>query len=263
MDLKRRNLLLECSELQVGETSYEVRCPSCMQKSFSVTRNSQGILFNCFRVKCKYRGFIPTDPTYVQPPTKYKVKEYKPIETITLTDLQKEFFNDKFGIPIKALDFWGVQWAPDEQRVVFPIRDYLGREIGRTLRGYPELGNFYGRKTLHYKYSDSIPFAYYSPASDVAPWIVIVEDPVSCIKVHTAGYNCIALLGTNFSSDLVKFLQGKSIMLWLDNDALTTAVKYKEKYRMFFKHLHIVASARDPKDTKYPAIQELLRWYGT
>lgn len=259
MDRSRKALLLEAASLQVGETSYDISCPYCGQKSFSVTRNQAGLLYNCFRLKCKSKGFIPTDPTIMKEPTNHKVKTYEPIDTVSLADEHVDFFLGSFGITRDVLSSWGVCWAPKHQRVVFPIRDWLGREIGRTLRGYKELGEYSGRKTLHYKYSDSVPFAYYSYSVDTSPYVCLVEDPVSCIKLCMAGYPTIALLGTNFSTDLMKLLQGKSIKMWLDNDAINESVKYQQRYRIFFKDFRIVCTLHDPKDLTIDTIQETLR----
>lgn len=258
MDRQRKSLLVEAANLAVGETSYDIPCPYCEEKSFSVTRNVRGLLFNCFRIKCGRKGFIPTDPTEYVEPIKHKVKTYEPIDTVSLDDVHVDFFFSRFGITRYILNHWGVVWAPKFQRVVFPIRDWLGREIGRTLRGYKELGEYQGSKTLHYKYSDSVPFAYYSTGVDLASTVVLVEDPVSCIKVTTAGYNGIALLGTNFSTDLMKFLHGKLIIVWLDNDAIATAVKIKHNYRIFFKDVKIVCTLQDPKDLPLDVIHETL-----
>ena len=133
-----------------------------------------------------------------------------------------------------------------------------------TLRGYKQLANYGGNKTLHYKYSDSVPFAYYCFAADLAPILTIVEDPVSCIKINSAGFDCIALLGTNLSSDLVKFCKGKRIILWLDEDAIHKSVDYKHRYRMFVKDIIICTSVKDPKDLEPEEITDRLsRWYGT
>lgn len=254
----KRNLLLEASSLALDDTRYDVSCPSCGQSSFALTRNSAGILYLCFRDKCGIRGFVPSSPTEIFEPVKHKVKEYKVIETTSLDNTAIEFFETRFGIMADTLAQHGVVWSPEYNRVVFPIRDWLGREIGRTLRGYKEIHNYQGNKTLHFKYSDSIPFAFYTDAVDMASSVVIVEDPVSAIKIKSLGYPCIALLGTSFSSDLVKLLKGKRIYLWLDADALATSAKYRMQYRMFFESIIIISSSKDPKDLPNEEIHERL-----
>ena len=74
-----------------------------------------------------------------------------------------------------------------------------------------------------------------------------------------AGYNGIALLGTNFSTDLMKLLSGKSIAMWLDEDAVQTAAKYARNYRIFFKEFKIIVTLYDPKDLSIESIHEALQ----
>ncbi len=62
--LNRQELLLEVKQLATGlrDGQYlRVQCPSCMdaERSMSITRTGQRLLFKCFRNKCGVRGIIP------------------------------------------------------------------------------------------------------------------------------------------------------------------------------------------------------------
>lgn len=255
-----RTIFLESAKLSRGITCYSLHCPVCGKSgSFSVSVVDVGILYNCFRNSCGIRGFIPYDPTNYVKPTVHVKKEYKEYELTDLPDKYIEFFYSHFEIDKEDLEFWGVKYSPEQRRVIFPILDELGREIGRTARGYKEVEEYVGGKSLHYKYSDVVPFAYYSPNCLIRNTLIIVEDSVSVIKifrvVRDRDIGVIGLLGTNLSSDLVKLISNKHVLMWLDQDALKKAIDYKQTYGIFFKSYNIIYTEKDPKDLPYIDIE--------
>ena len=47
--------------------------------------------------------------------------------------------------------------------------------------------------------------------------VVVCEDCLSAIRVHeSTGYCCLALLNTDVGEDLMRWLRGRKVYLWLD-----------------------------------------------
>lgn len=265
-----KEILILSRGLPRESTSYTFACPNCgMSGSFSVTNNGLGILYNCFRNKCGIRGFIPNADTISDVSAKEPVtKEYKPIETFRLSAAQVRFFVQKFNL--YGVREYGFKWAPKYKRVFIPIRDYYGREIGHLLRGYKELGEYEGPKTLNFKYSHTIPFAYYSFDCMRKSRIVLVEDVISCLKVFQViesgsdvtgvptDIGVISLMGTSISTEMARLLRPKDVTLWLDGDAITKSFRIKENLSLYLRNVDVVYTKSDPKDLSHEQIRETL-----
>lgn len=264
----QREIFLNNKHLLRGQGTYKVNCPSCGEHgSFSVTNNGIGLLYHCFRNSCGIRGFIPFDVEQLtRPATIHTLKKHTEDPVKSIVPLEKEhikFFKDKFEIDEGQLDWWQVGWAPKEKRIAFKVHDSEGNVLGRSYRRYDEFcPEKIGRKTLHFPIDDSSPFAFYGYDVLNRDSIIIVEDPVSCIKLHDIGedfgFGAIALLGTNFSSDLAKLLANKEVFIWLDRDAIKKSHVYKNEFGLFFKHCRILSSEKDPKDLDENEIMKII-----
>lgn len=265
-----KEIILLTRELPSNTTRYSYSCPACNRGSFSVTNNGNGILYNCFRNKCGIRGFIP-HANIIQSASvtnEPKIKEYKPIDTVRLNAAQVRFFIQKFDL--QGVREYGFAWAPEYNRVYIPVRDWYGRDIGHLLRGYKELAEYDGPKTLNFKHSCTVPFAYYSFDCLRKSHIILVEDVISCLKVCKAIENgkdsvnalndigIVSLMGTNISSEMVRLLKGKIISLWLDADAFSKSLSLKENFTLLFPSVNVVYTKEDPKDLSYEQIKETL-----
>ena len=89
--------------------------------------------------------------------------------------------------------------------------------------------------------------------------VVVVEDSISAIKVSR---HCKAtpILGASLSMHKAVGLSRtfSHLTFWLDNDKLSSMVKFKEKYKVLFDKIDIISTALDPKDVADKDIKELL-----
>ena len=112
-------------------------CPFCRaghETSFVVTRGEEGIKYNCWRAKCGEHGFIPSksmryDPHWKNKEPKQRKKKVFKYETTALPELFTEMFYDLYSITKDELIQNGFSYAPELDRVIMPIYNYLGYEI--------------------------------------------------------------------------------------------------------------------------------------
>ena len=238
-----------------GETSYKINCPICRERgSFSVTRTAEGILFNCFRIKCGYRGFIPLNQSIKERTYKDPKKDLDTKDFIDCSPEQRIFFWEKFGIEDSTLYVFGVSYSPGMNRFIFPVYvpNFPGvraAAIGYVCRSYNPLES---KKVLLYWNKDideTLPKAYYTTGHMAGRRkIVVVEDVISALKIKQEEYDSVALLGTNMSPQVAKSLINQDVILWLDNDARAKALVIKRKYGFIFNKLSILSTEKDPKD---------------
>ena len=90
--------------------------------------------------------------------------------------------------------------------------------------------------------------------------VVICEDCLSAIKVNLAtGYCTVALLNTDVGDDLMRWLRGKKIFLWLDGDMLAESVKKVDTMRQLGLDAKRLYTTKDPKDYNSVYIMDVVR----
>jgi hypothetical protein len=92
--------------------------------------------------------------------------------------------------------------------------------------------------------------------------LIIVEDPLSAIKVFSSKLcDVVALGGTNFNSSILVsiFLKYDNLVLWLDGDSpgRIASNKFRQKFKLL-KPIKIINTKKDPKDHSYEQIEEIL-----
>lgn len=95
------------------------------------------------------------------------------------------------------------------------------------------------------------------------PGIIIVEDQLSAVRASRY-LSSVALLGTNLSEERVAEIRrtGNSpVYLALDNDAISSAVKYVVKYRSVLP-LQLVRLDKDIKDMSEEELEVLAKENG-
>lgn len=138
-----------------------------------------------------------------------------------LTEWKKEGMNDE------TLERFQVRYDPNQDRLVFPIRNYDGKIVnicGRTLdKDFKEKGI---RKYTYYKKWNgdmNVIFGYSDNAEEIAKKkeIILFEGSKSVFIAHTWGYkNCGALLTSHLSEGQFRFLIGLGVrvVFALDED---------------------------------------------
>ena len=255
------------SELDIGETTRTAQCPFCFKGDgdFSVTRTDAGLLFRCFRVKCDSKGFIPSNlgewnNREFLPRSAVVLKaEGYPFEShiIPLSDEQIFFLKNSFDINKKEIRYNKIKWCSRTQRIIYPVLSPPGETIGYVARHYDKLSNtnYDGVKARTYwinrnknYYNVSFPYINYNCCDkDGNKLFVLVEDIPSSIRV--ARYvPSIALLSNSIPTNAMQLLAGQNVVIALDNDATSHAIKIKQKYSLFFKSCQVIPLDLDPKN---------------
>jgi hypothetical protein len=258
--------------MSVGQSRRHRECDRCIGQGNSnavqVTRKEDGFLIYCFR--CDKTYFIPdtnASPVQVQDMLKNnKVKKFdgNP-EVVVLPD---DFTNKlpplalvdlyKYEVRDRDIKWFNIGWSPMHQRIIYPFYRYgrfdsetgwavkLVGWSGKKLEGddnkkKPKWSTVRQRDIKHLKFI-AIP-----DGAMKAETVVLVEDPISAIRVADAGYFCIGLHTTYLPDDLMPQLRGRQAIIWLDDDALAKAVKYVGKLGANGIKASHVHSKMDPK----------------
>lgn len=140
--------------------------------------------------------------------------------------------------PERATDFYGMKYDPLTRRVCLPIvGGFLARAVFNDKPKYVKAG---ASKTEMYKLVDN---------QDKA--IVVVEDILSAIAVHRAGFNSIAVLGTSITTKIAQELGSFPVVVsWTDADKAGDAawVKLRRKLALYPVNLKRVRTDKDPKE---------------
>lgn len=272
MNIKRHvQLYLATNPLEVDMTSPNLLCPDCNgglseEKSLSITQRPDGVLYNCYRATCSLGGgFIPMSIGLAPKSNKkiFKPKLYtEPLRRLNARD--KRWFSQRFEITTRELANADVKYNPERDTYVFPISDYQGREVGVVDRAY------WGRKpkSIIYWFNDCVKvhFNWLLATTDAALWdssaILLVEDQLSGIKASRY-MNTIVLLGTNFNFEIATHIRNftSHIVMALDADATSKAIRYKQKFGIMFGNFDVISLSKDIKDMTNDEIGDLLGEY--
>lgn len=263
---------LEAIDLPIGSTLYAV-CPFCKhipganngQAKLSITRTEAGILYNCFRASCKRgRGFIGDIGKQQKPSknTSRKNRVYEGrLEPISSSERLKILFG--CSVPIERYTEQGIKYAPEVNRIYFPIFDARGYQIGENLKTTISAKP----KNLINKFTDNIPLLHFPLTPTLYPTIVLVEDHISAIKINMIADKIkgtpVALLGTHLSDEAIKYLIDigmKQAIVFLDGDAIKSALKMKSKLDMLVPtRILPLPVGTDPKDIELVELEDMLK----
>jgi hypothetical protein len=272
---------------QTGDT-FRLRHKACTDKdkdpAMNVNRGQNGWAWYCHR--CGEGGYI-FDSSLSPTQTAAKIAANKePInkvtEHITLPlDFEPIKGDRTCTVPYAALHWlwqysltneeimkFNIGWSGRYKRVIIPLYEfaYMGDEIARKLVGW--VGREVKYKTKEERKKAGVT-KYRTRAKKgkrrhfVCPGeqntVVIVEDCISAMKVNIAtGYTTVALLNTSVGTDLMRWLRGKKIYLWLDGDMLASGVKQVNRMRSLGLAAYHVYTSKDPKEYNPVAIREQL-----
>ena len=253
--------------LAVGDSLAGLVCPKCKggrsgEVSFGVTRERHGVLFNCHRNSCSYRGFVATAgwssdyQSSGERSTKHRPYT-KP--TVSLGEEEYEFFRERFELTPELIDYAGWRLNPEDGRVVMPVRNSNGYDIGCTARSYSPTTT---KKSIAYPDDTKRPWlCYYNQVPDSTA--VIVEDQVSALKLSQF-LPAVALLGTGLNEQKAVDIASSftNVFWWLDADAAETAYKHRENFNLMFGNFIVFSGSKtDPKDTSLVNINNILIKY--
>ena len=251
------------SELGTNETG-RFLCPGCgggssKEKSLVITAYTHHIVYHCFRAKCGTTGALSTTGEVRQAP---KVKAKPRPYGGPLYPVPKEIHDLVFGkyeLSPDVVRDQGITYAPEINRIRFPLHNYMGYVFGENLRGVlPEQKP----KALMNKFND-VPSLHFPLGMEVGSVLVLVEDQISSIKVAQV-HPCAALMGTNLDLKGLKqllVLGVKKVILMLDGDdaGLVASVKLSKQLLPFMETANcILPDGMDPKDLPLVKLKEMI-----
>jgi len=237
-------------------------CPECgSTAAFSMTRTNSEVCYICFSASCTCRGVISSrsgregglEPT---------VLRHTKLFNGTLSALlegEARYLSRKFNISRRWLE--QTRFNEEDMRVYYPQMDIMGRVHGYIARYYPELNRgrpLKGAKA-YWKQVLGTDISLCFPNMDVLQQIVdskrvcVVEDYPSMLRINSQiGIPTCCLGGTNIYGSHISTmlaLDVKELIILLDADAVTKAVKLKRSLSLAFDNVVIVPLlGADPKD---------------
>lgn len=255
----------------VGGSLREV-CPSCgggrtKERSFSITRKVDGILYSCFRDQCQYRGFLNSKNNYALsgnfPPSELS-NDSRPYKgnLYNLSERSVKYLCNEFTLNEK--DLFGFK-ETDSEDIMIPMRDHLGLKYGYVNRRYNGLaGRARNPKSInYYDHKPEFNLHFPQPYSNKFTTAVIVEDIISSIRVSEFTY-CVALMGTHLSEKESSFLYNlgiRRLIFYLDADANRTSKGLRDKYSLMFPECQSILQMQgtpDPKDLSHEELEQTL-----
>ena len=208
----------------VGST-VRTKCPSCGQRTFTVTNNMGSLVWNCFRMSCDLKGgtrvrmTVDDIRTQLSDAERFAGAEFDVPEYLVPANHDViTWASDMYGLDAAEL---GLLYDVREHRAVFPIMhegkivDATGRALGKRLPKWRR----YGKSGLPYAHG----------CGKVA---VVVEDCVSAAVVGGGNFVGIAVLGTSLSDAHKKFLaQFSTAVIALDPDAVRKTLLMAKELR--------------------------------
>ena len=241
-------------DIPQGVTVREV-CPSChggaqMEKSISITRDEQGIVWQCFRAKCNYKGAL-RDHTFCMEPRVHTPKR-RVWEGVTheLPDSVRAKIAEMWRIVDPPNWYWTTDYGG---RVAMSIRSPRDIHRGWILRSLSSHKG--GTKALTYVDEGEEGLSWYKTVPG-APTLV-VEDIPSAIRA-SASVNAVALLGTGVGLTRAQEIAAyapRPVIMALDQDATGLSFKWAKKYKILWDDVRVFPLSKDIKDMDEEEIQ--------
>jgi hypothetical protein len=252
-------------------------CSEGKDAAMSVKRLSNGYIFHCFR--CGFEGFVGgyrlPSSQIIQALKNISVPAHMEVEAIQYPkDIQwMHTENTMNSIPIEAyawlwdggitdemIERYEFGWSESFYRVILGIHDedmdliaYIGRDV------------FYKKDSGSSKYilrkqEGLNKRAYFTCHSLDQKVVVVVEDPLSAIRVHEAtGFETVALLNTHVGTDLLREYMAYDMILWLDDGQLANMVNVVSQAVEYGINATHISTPKDPKKYNDVAIREFFR----
>lgn len=260
----RDRVLLDYAYLIDGETINGEVCPYCKggtsgDRSLSVSRRGGSLLWICYRASCPFRGGSSPLGSSSEargtkvPDTRGTVGRWIAREAEGLPSEVAESLRLRYEITASHVANAGFGWDTETSRLIMPVRSYEGEELGVMLRALDD------RKPKVVSHTEKGAIAWY--VNRITPGVIIVEDQLSAVRASDFSSSA-ALLGTNLDEARVLAIKNTKlspVWLVLDNDAVSTAVRYVVKYRHVLPMILVVP----PKDLKDMGEQELNDFFKT
>lgn len=237
-------------------------CPKCNNKgSFSVSRINSEVLYICFSASCGLKGVITSkggDGVSLDRKVLRQHKLFKGTLTALVTG-ERYYLSKVFRIEERWLE--QVRYSEEDGRVYYPQYDVMGRVFGYIARHYPALDSDRATKGAKAYWKQALPGdpGLLFPNMDVLAQVVetkrvcVVEDYPSMLRINSQiGMATCCLGGTNIYDRHISTMLSLGVtelIILLDADAVTKAVKLKRGLSLAFDNVHVIPLlGADPKD---------------
>tara|TARA_Y100000114_G_scaffold104381_1_gene97617 strand:- start:182 stop:919 length:738 start_codon:yes stop_codon:yes gene_type:complete len=220
--------LIDDLMLKVGETK-RMDCPECGGKNtFTVTKNSGSVLWNCYKASCNIRG--ATGAVLSRDEFARRMEPEKPVDKFEIPESFSMNFSDqmvKYLANNNVFDAWknnrvDLYHDVTQNRAVFIIKssgqaiDAVGRALGRGVKWHR-----YGKSKKPFVVKTDVNHAF------------VVEDAASAAAVSEFGTG-IALLGTHLTDEALEVIaEFRSVTVALDRDAMNKALHLTRRLKQF------------------------------
>lgn len=250
--------------LAPGSTDNGQICPKCRggsshDKAFAITRAASGeVLFKCHRASCGFGGVLRSHAQPSEPRRSPFVPRQFGYPTRELDAGDYKFFWDRFQLPAEHISrVAGWSYCPERCRYVYTVFGPHRECRGVVARSYrdgvrPKVDTF--------REAEGPFLSWYYPPEVPSLNLLCVEDIVSAVKA--AQYTtAVALGGTHLSEEMVweitRIADDRPILLALDQDATTKAVKFAKKYALW-GNFQVIPLSKDIKDTPNDVIKRIV-----
>ena len=228
-------------DVAVG-TTVRTECPSCGQRTFTVTNEMGTLKWNCFRASCTVKGSTQVSMSIDDiktvllghesddKPVPFALPEY----IVNPPWVVLEWASELYGLDAQEL---GLMYDVKDSRVVFPIRHdgQIVDATGRALDKSPIKWKRYGKSSLPYVHG-------------CGKTAVVVEDCVSAAVVGGDDYVGVAVLGTSLLDEHKRYLtQFSTAIIALDPDALMKSIEFARELQSYVDDVRVVKLTDDLK----------------
>lgn len=273
MDIRDTIVLLGSNLQHVGDTMRTV-CPVCRaghEKSLSITRKENGLVYICPRSKCKLGSGIVPDGA--QPSIHTNHHHHPRYFKHPLRPLHRRltaYLESKYNITRQV--FFKNEWKYDYtyNRLYMPLYTINGDCFGAQLKRLPtmfierSLADVHGAlakpKSDNYIVNHDVPMLHFPVGSPKeAGEVVIVEDMISAIRLSPWCLTAATIGHVNVNAATAAYLSSLADVLIAipDPDALYRAFSLKKDYGGMFNRVDIVAVDHDVKDLEPEAFTHL------
>lgn len=260
------------NELPVGGQLSGQECPFCArlgsyERSLSVSREANGILYRCHRNKCGLKGWVRADGKQGSASTdraKGSSKYATYIRSaVSLSEQQKDWLWDEWGMEDRHIRKGGIEYSPACNRLILPIysctkESAFGRiEVGSNLRSMDK--GVKPKSLICMTTTNDLCMSYY-PGSINRDVVIVVEDQASAIRASEY-CSAVALLGVYMDAvraRAVARLEASRVLFCLDNDAFSTCLSMSQKYGPMMKSSMALCPDRDLKNMSDKQLRKFL-----
>lgn len=257
---EKQEILLTGANLQLGE-SLRTLCPVCKggnsaEQSLSITRDDDGLVYQCFRAKCGVKGAAYSagfTATTVQP----KVRRVWEGKTYPVPEKVATWIAKHWHMPVPDTWYWTTDFGG---RIAMSVRSPTGVHRGWVLRAISSQAR---TKALTYINQDEEGMSWYK-TTPYAP-TVVVEDIPSAIRASKY-VNAVTLLGTGVgilrAQEIAKYAT-RPIIVALDEDATNLSFRWAHKYSLLWGDVRVLPLSKDLKNMNQEELQRILTYEGT